>query len=201
MTEARARARGALRVACREAVPLALVWVERALAALAAPGEPLARAALATNFAWARLDAAASEPQLQAIVATFVGVRAVLRDAKTSFAAAPRSLARHHFAPPASIPPAYAIFGDRVYVTEVFSRFGPKCQTAMVLHEGVHLVDPGSGAADVHISEWDEPRFSSLAPEQSLHNPSAYASFAAQVDAGMLEWPARVRFGAGNPRT
>lgn len=199
MTDARVRARGALRAARREAVPLALVWVERALVALDAPDEPLTRAALATNFAC--LDGAASAAQRKAIVATFQGVRAILRDAKATFAAAPASIARRHFAPPASIPPAYAIFGDRVYVTEVFSRFGPKCRAAMVLHEGVHLVDPGSGAADVHISEWDEPRFSSLSPEQSLHNPSAYASFAAQVHTGLVEWPVRARFGAGNPRT
>jgi hypothetical protein len=201
MTDARARARDALRAARREAVPVALGWVERALSALDAPNEPLTRAALATNFAWERVDATASRAQVHAIVTTFEGVRAVLRDAKTLFAAAPTSVARRHFSPPASIPPAYAIHGDRVYVTEVFSRFGPKCRAAMALHESVHLVDPGSGAADVHVSEWDEPRFSSLSPEQALHNPSAYASFAAQVHSGLLEWPREARFGAGNPRT
>ena len=49
------------------------------------------------------------------------------------------------------------------------------------------------------MSEWDEPRFSAQLPEHALHNPSAYASFAAQVHHGALEWPVTARFGMMRP--
>ncbi len=78
--------------------------------------------------------------------------------------------------------------------------FGPRCLTAMVIHECVHVFDARSGEPEIHVSEWDEPRFSAIAPALQVHNPSAYASFAAQVHHGELEWPREARFGAGRPR-
>jgi hypothetical protein len=69
----------------------------------------------------------------------------------------------------------------------------------MVIHECVHVFDERSGEAEIHISEWDEPRFSANPPELQMHNPSAYASFAAQVHHARHAWPVEARFGAGRP--
>lgn len=100
---------------------------------------------------------------------------------------------------PQGVPPAYAIYGKGVYFTPSFHEFGPMCRAAMIVHESVHVIDPQSGAPDVHISEWMEPAFSRQTAAQSLHNPSAYASFAAQIYEGKLDWPPGVRYGAGRP--
>jgi len=81
---------------------------------------------------------------------------------------------------------------------------GPNCQAAIVVHESEHTVDALSGDnATTHISEWetvDPPilakfgltRYDRQTPEQAIHNPSAYASFAAHVSHGKDE-----RFGDG----
>jgi hypothetical protein len=103
-------------------------------------------------------------------------------------------------------PPAY-VYGGLVYFTPEFRPFdpatqrgfGPLCRAAMVVHESVHVFDSRSGEPEIHVSEWDEPRFSAVAPELQRHNPSAYASFAAQVHHRKMEWPRDVRFGAGQP--
>ena len=67
-----------------------------------------------------------------------------------------------------------------------------------LLHEAVHVFDPRSGEDEIHVSEWD-PRFDAMPPDLLVHNPSAYASFAAQIHARALEWPREARYGAGNP--
>jgi hypothetical protein len=97
------------------------------------------------------------------------------------------------------IPPAYAIFGQAVYFTPAFLQFGPMCRAAMVLHESIHVIDSESGTKEAHISEWDEPGFANQTAEESVHNPSAYASFGAQVYEGKIAWPPAVRYGAGRP--
>lgn len=104
-----------------------------------------------------------------------------------------------------SVPPAFAIFEAHVYFTPHFrphdqsGGFGPLCRAAMVVHESVHVFDRRSGEPEIHIAEWDE-RFETRSPEQQQHNPSAFASFAAQVHERRLEWPRSARVGAGNPR-
>jgi hypothetical protein len=186
----------------REGKPIALGWIESALRELSA-GSELARAALAVNFSLRERDA----DVVGAISATFERVRGVIVRSDRYFVAVSEAAARRFF-PTGGLPPAYALFDEAIYFTPEFAPFdpatgrgfGPLCRAAMVLHESVHVIDPESGTAEVHISEWDEPGFSAQSVDESLHNPSAYASFAAQVHAAALAWPREARFGAGRKR-
>ena len=199
------RSTGPKALAEGECKPIVLQWLGAALAALGRDDE-LLRAALDVNFAFGQLAEAQHSAHRERIGAVLRGVRGVVLDSRRRFAAvteeAARALFRTH-----DIPPAYAVYGDRVYFTPRFAPydaasergFGPLCRATMVLHEAVHLVDPRSGDHEVHVSQWDEPRFSSVAPEHQLSNPSAYASFAGQIFERALTWPPSARFGAGNP--
>ncbi|MBI4952418.1 MAG: hypothetical protein HY908_10325 [Myxococcales bacterium] len=195
-----------LRLAEEDGKPVVVGWLAAALRALAAPDDALTAAALATNFAWERASPDARAHGLARIAEVYRAVRGIVLGSHKHFAATTRPACEALFRT-RDIPPAYAIYGDRVYFTPAFAPFdpatgrgfGPLCRAAMVLHEAVHLVDPRSGEEAVHVSEWDEPRFSSLDPAAQLSNPSAYASFAAQVHERALVWPREARFGAGNP--
>jgi hypothetical protein len=195
----------------RESKPIAMRWIDAALAELRAHaasfGEPgqrgstLARSALAINFAVrSREDAKAYLPH---IVATLRRARRVLSSSERYFHNVTAAKARAVFGQ--DIPPAYATYAGGVYFTPAFAQYnsrkrtgiGPMCRAAMVLHESVHVIDSLSGVPSVHISEWDEPRFSSQTIEESLHNPSSYASLGAQIFTRSLRWPPSLRFGAG----
>jgi peptidoglycan hydrolase-like protein with peptidoglycan-binding domain len=64
-------------------------------------------------------------------------------------------------------------FGDRI---------GPNARAAILIHEGVHVFDAQSGDDNLtHISEFDEPRYSRQSADNSLHNPSSFAGFAAHI--------------------
>ena len=190
-----------------EAKPLALEWIASSIAGLerfagarsCTPGHEIILAALAVNFAWERVPASKQAARARRILGSYRRVREVLHGSARRFQGVSEAEARRLFPEPAAVPPAYAIYKERIYFTPGFACFGPKCRAAMVLHEAVHIFDRRSGQPDIHISEWDEPRFSSLTPDQAIHNPSAYASFAAQVHHERLEWPRGVRFGAGRP--
>jgi hypothetical protein len=95
--------------------------------------------------------------------------------------------------------------GANVKVTPAFNSptRGPNCQAAIVIHESTHVVDGTSGDNDKHISEWataDPPisgkfgdtSYDLQTPENAIHNPAAYAAFAAHVAHGRDE-----RFGDG----
>lgn len=209
-----------------EGKPIALTWIDAAsdalrgyLEGLASGEEPEARdlveSALAINFSLARRDRDAVPERVTsrlgrmafvwAVLGTFTRAREVIVASKRFFAGATLEQARALFSPEVGIPPAYAMYGVGVFFTPAFAPwdaatgrgFGPLCRAAMVVHESVHVIDRMSGLADIHISEWQEPAFSRQTPLQSLHNPSAYASFAAQVHERALEWPVAVRYGAG----
>jgi hypothetical protein len=187
-----------------DAKPIALDWVASAQAALDSPDAPLTQSALATNFAFARLDRSEHESHRVWIAAAYVQIRSVLDRSHVLFAGVSEKEARALFG--SGIPPAYAIGGDRVYFTPEFKRwdpvtkrgYGPKCRAAMLIHESVHIFDGRSGEPEIHLSEWD-PRFDHMTPEQQLHNASAYASFAAQVHHRALSWTREERYGAGRP--
>lgn len=132
------------------------------------------------------------------ILRRFEQARAIIEDSERYFKDVTAEEAERLFNTP-HIPPAYAIFDQAVYFTPAFLHFGPMCRAAMVLHESVHVIDPESGTTEAHISEWDEPGFANQTAEQSVHNPSAYASFGAQVYEGKIAWPPSVRYGAGRP--
>ena len=188
--------------------PMALAWIGAAEAALGRPTDALTEAALATNFAFGRLDASEHASHLVWIRSAYGEIRRVLDRSHVFFADVSErdAMALFRPAPGADIPPAYAIGGDRVYFTPRFAPFdpvtkrgyGPKCRAAMVIHESVHIFDGRSGEPEIHLTEWD-PRFNDMTPEQQLHNASAYASFAAQTFHRVLEWSRDVRYGAGRP--
>ncbi|HEU4410130.1 MAG TPA: hypothetical protein VFS43_33050 [Polyangiaceae bacterium] len=191
------------RLAEREGKPIALRWVDAAASALRErPGGELARAALATAFK-VRDPAPAFVAR---VLETLARSRAILLESDRWFYDASEREARELFVGE-GIPPAYAIGGQGVFFTPRFEPhdpasgrgFGPRCRAAMVLHETVHVFDERSGEDAIHVSEWDEPRFSAQTPEESLHNPSAYACLAAQIAEGRLEWPRDERYGAGRP--
>jgi hypothetical protein len=189
------------RLAEGESKPIALRWVDAASLALRQGSlSALTRAALATAFKVRDPDPAF----VARVLETFGRSRAVLVESDRWFFDTSEREARKLFGGE-SIPPAYAIGGQGVYFTPLFEPydpdtgrgFGPMCRAAMVLHETVHVFDERSGEDAIHISEWDEPGFSAQTPEESLHNPSAYACFAAQIDDGRLDWPREARYGAG----
>src|SRR5262249_10153251 len=146
-------------------------------------------AALSVNFAWDRVPASEQARRVRRIIRTYGRVRKGLDASARRFPSVSVDEARGSFPGPQAVPPASAIYRRRIYFTPAFPAFGPRCRAAMVLHEAVHVFDPLSGQPDIHISEWDEPRFSSLTPDQAIHNPSAYASFAAQVHHERRSWP------------
>jgi peptidoglycan hydrolase-like protein with peptidoglycan-binding domain len=95
--------------------------------------------------------------------------------------------------------------GTNVKVTPAFNSptRGANCQAAIIVHESTHVVDGTSGDPAKHISEWasndppisgkfGDPGYDRQTPEDAIHNPSAYASFAAHVARGRDE-----RFGDG----
>ena len=182
--------------------PIASRWVESARASLQRD-DALTRAALETSFAWSRAEEGDRERLRMFIVDQFAAIDRVLHDAERIFRTPSSWAVRRYFG--RRPPPAYAVSGH-VYFTSAFRLrragrgFGPMCLAAMVVHESVHVFDARSGEPEIHVSEWDEPRFSAIPPEQQAHNPSAYACYAAQVHHGRLEWPREARFGAGRPR-
>lgn len=70
---------------------------------------------------------------------------------------------------------------------------GLNSRVAILIHEGVHVFDGQSGAANAHISEF-EPAYDTQSSELSLHNPSSFAGFAAHIVNGSDPSP---RFGLG----
>ncbi len=188
-------------LALDEIAPIAMRWVASARASFDRD-DALRSAALETNFAWARVPEE-ERAELRAFIAShFASIEGVLRDRERLFQHAPRADVRRWFG--ASPPPAYAQ-GGRVFFTDAFrvregeTGFGRNCLAAMVVHECVHVFDARSGEPEIHVSEWDEPKFSAIPPRLQIHNASAYASYAAQVHHGELEWPTSARFGAGRP--
>ncbi len=180
----------------RSALPTAELWVASASAGLAKRSS-LAKAALGVNFGFGALSARERTVHRAWVVAAFVRIAKLLRSASTFKSVTPgRARALFGAGPP---PPAFTFGGGNVFVTASFADFGVKCRAAMLIHETVHVFDPRSGEPEHHVSEWDE-RFDRMTPEQQLHNPSAYASFAAQVFHGALAWPREERYGAGRPR-
>jgi len=163
--------------------------------------ERLVRAALETNFSYPRQQQQQRQRRsklVRRVILQFEGARRIIERGAFYFKNVTNDEAARLFGTP-HIPPAYAIYDQSVYFTSAFARFGPMCRAAMVLHESIHVIDSASGTPEAHVSEWDEPRFTNQTQDESLHNPSAYASFAAQVHERKVAWPRAVRYGAGRP--
>jgi hypothetical protein len=172
-------------------LPIAKRWVSSARERLDR-NDPLVRSALETNFAWKRVPDRDRDAVFAFVTSHLESIEAVMKDAERLF----RRPARAEIDAPAYVYEGIVWFTS----TFAFEHFGPKCLAAMIVHESVHVFDARSGEPAIHISEWDEPTFSAIPPELQIHNASAYASYAAQIHHGALEWPRDSRFGAGRPR-
>jgi hypothetical protein len=72
-----------------------------------------------------------------------------------------------------------------------FADFGPKCQTAMLVHEPIHKIDKEG----THIGEANfNQDYARLTADKAVHNPSSYAAFSQHIFFKKDE-----RFGAGRP--
>lgn len=165
----------------------ALEDLDRALfsRALATP-DPVTIDALQVQF---RLTRGAStlgvgrqftQTDISDIRTTFVGIRGVLDRASTLFV---------DFMPVTGPDnAAEALFGGVVRFGPVFRNFkwrgleliGKESRAAVLIHESTHVVDAVSGEAGNHISEF-ESGYPLQPADQSKHNPSSYATFAAHI--------------------
>ncbi len=78
---------------------------------------------------------------------------------------------------------------------------GPNSRAAILIHEGFHAVDAAQKSGDdvnIHISEFD-PKYDTQSADNSLFNPSSYASFAAHVFPPGKDPNPRFGLGAGRP--
>ena len=103
------------------------------------------------------------------------------------------------FGGPVLFGPPYSDFKfDPVLVTNI-DKTGPNSLAAMMMHEATHVIDNNSSNdATIHISEFTLAYETQLAVN-ARHNPSAYATFAAHIDAG-ADRPRAQRFGLGAGR-
>jgi hypothetical protein len=92
---------------------------------------------------------------------------------------------------PITFGPAYADFDTRFG-----KRIGPNSRMAIIIHEATHVVDGISGLPGIHTSEF-EAGYPIQPPDLALHNPSAYAAFAAHI---VLRRDPNPRFGLGAGR-
>ena len=102
------------------------------------------------------------------------------------------------FGGPVLFGPPYSDFKfDPVAVTNI-DRTGPNSLAAMMMHEATHVIDSVSGQDAIHISEFTI-EYETQRASDARHNPSAYATFAAHIDAG-ADRPRNQRFGLGAGR-
>ena len=102
------------------------------------------------------------------------------------------------FGGPVLFGPPYSDFRlDPVAVTNI-DKTGPNSLVAMMIHEATHVIDSISGNDAIHISEFT-PAYETQRASDARHNPSAYATFAAHLDAG-ADRPRTQRFGLGAGR-
>jgi hypothetical protein len=173
----------------------------RAALIVAMPADPLTVAALRTHF---RLFLAAPTIGVgrQVTIADVEAILAVYTQLLGLYAA---SGARFQTGVPVNgiFTAAEAPLGGPVRFGPAFTdvdshfggRIGPNSRAAILIHEGVHVFDSLSGDDRLtHISEFDEPRYSQQPADQSLHNPSSFAGFAAHIHSGGDPVP---RFGLG----
>lgn len=180
-------------------VPLAASKVRAALAAITAlqiarragtPSAPLTIAALRTHF---RLTEAAptigvgramTDADLVTISIRYTQLIGLFSSAATRFRTGapvngPRTPAEAPLGGPITFGPAFTNVRNN-FGNPVGEPIGPNSRAAILIHEGVHVFDGQSGAANAHISEF-EPAYDRQSPELSLHNPSSFAGFAAHI--------------------
>jgi hypothetical protein len=149
--------------------------------------DPLTRDALQVRFKFnvpgisSSIARGVTVADIDYIMRHFRGVVEVLRNKAVMFkSGTPRPWGIHT--------PAAAPFGGPIMFGAAFTecdnsvgkRIGPNSRAAIIIHESVHVINPHSGDAPVHISEfWSN--YATQPTRYALNNPSAYASFAAHV--------------------
>jgi len=99
------------------------------------------------------------------------------------------------FGGPILFGPPYSDFRfGPIDVTNI-DRTGPNSLAAMMMHEATHVIDSLSGDTTTHISEF-QVEYETQTAANARHNPSAYATFAAHIDA-QADRPRAQRFGLG----
>lgn len=102
------------------------------------------------------------------------------------------------FGGPVLFGPPYSDFKfDPVAVTNIDTT-GVNSLAAMMMHEGVHVIDLPSGENAIHISEFTA-EYETQSATNARHNPSAFATFAAHIDEGH-DRPRAQRYGLGAGR-
>lgn len=102
------------------------------------------------------------------------------------------------FGGPVLFGPPYSDFKhDPVAVTNIDTT-GVNSLGAMMMHEGVHVIDRPSGDDAIHISEFTA-EYEAQSAANARHNPSAFATFAAHIDEGH-DRPRAQRYGLGAGR-
>jgi peptidoglycan hydrolase-like protein with peptidoglycan-binding domain len=121
-----------------------------------------------------------TDADVRLILNTFNAIARVLRDAETSFR---DGVPVNGIGTPAEAPPNGLItFGPAFRSVSLADGqlIGPNSRAAILIHESTHVVDNQSGQAAIHISEFD-PAYDVQPADLAIHNPSSYASFAANI--------------------
>jgi peptidoglycan hydrolase-like protein with peptidoglycan-binding domain len=196
-----------------EQLPLAIMWATGAqahasslLAGMNASGGviflPFLFNTVNTHFHLDR-DPSSIMVNLQKIVSVFSRINRVLARASTFFRDGP-ALAKFNTAD--------AVMGgfnhpgtDLFFITfrPGYVGFGPKCRTAMIIHEGAHFVG-GDNQIKHFAMEFPKPNgtpqdtgtrnYTDMLTSEALCNASSYAAFAIHATTGIDS-----RFGAGDP--
>ena len=183
----------------RSDAPLALSKVQAAINALTLIGLPLVQPdgtrgnipqttadALSIHFRLVNVPATigvarlVTDDDIRFILNTFNAIARVLRNSDTTFRDGVPvngigTAAESWFGGPITFGPAFR----SVTLTDG-ALIGPNSRAAILIHETTHVVDSRSGENAIHISEFD-PAYDAQPADLSIHNPSSYAGFAANV--------------------
>jgi len=161
--------------------------------------DPLTTHALSTHFklnapgVTATTGRAMTLADIDLIINRYRAINNVLSNSVATFTSGTpengvKTAAEAPFGGPIRFGPAFADFDN-----DLGKRIGPNSRVAVILHEATHVVDDISGQPLIHISEF-QPAYATQPTDLALHNPSAYASFAGEIDRGRDPKP---RFGLG----
>ena len=182
------------------AIDLALTWCDRALGALAAPGDPATATALAHHF----MTPTPTPTQLATIAARLTAVRGRISLIPDRFQWSPGI--------------GFAAQTTAQVLTEIGNQFstssGPNGRAAVMIHEAVHFITV-IGDLTVDVPEWSgetvngtpfgiaDPvpgvaisgiAYHTMTTDQAISNPGSYASFVQEIGV-----PGDTRFGAARP--
>jgi len=155
--------------------------------------DPVTVAALSTHFRLGPFDAASIAPirpvtpaDIAHILLQYGKMRNVFILNATSFTDGnPLQKDGKPAAAAANLNSGIVIFGRpfKNFTDTEGTLIGPNSRAAILIHEGFHAVDAAQKSGDddnVHISEFS-PKYAQQSADNSLFNPSSYASFAAHV--------------------